>query len=462
MAAKTANNNAITEGVIWKQLLIFFFPLLLGAFFQQMYNTADTIIVGRYLGKEALSAVGGSSGRLIDMLIYVMISLSSGASVVISQLYGAKNYTQTHRAVHTATAFAIILGLTASIIGFIVTPNVLAAIATPVDILPLSIVYMRIYFIGLVPNMLYNMGASILRAVGDSKRPFIFLVITCFVNIFLDLLFIVVLKMGVAGAAIATITSQLISAILVTTTLILSRSSYRLYITNIKIHKNLLLRMMKISIPASIQTLMYNLPNIPLQYYINLLGTDTVAAWSIYSKLEAVFWMIMDSLRNSITTFSGQNYGAGKKARITESAKQCLVISITLTIIISAVFYTFSRPLLELFITSGDVLDIGVKIMHFIPLAYILYSGIDIFSGTIRGMGDSFRPMCIVVCGICIPRVFWLLFVIPSHLNLTALMGIFPFSWGITEVLFIIYFTYFARKHGLIKSKKSETPSQTM
>lgn len=453
MAAKTAAKNAITEGVIWKQLLIFFFPLLLGAFFQQMYNTADTIIVGRSLGKEALSAVGGSSGRLIDMLIYVMISLSSGASVVIAQLYGAKNYTQTHRAVHTAMAFALIIGLTASIIGFIVTPNVLKAIATPPNVLPLSIVYMRIYFIGLVPNMFYNMGASILRAVGDSKRPFIFLIITCFVNIALDLLFIVVFKMGVAGAAFATIASQLISAILITSTLMLSHSSYKLYITHLKIHKNLLLRMLKISVPASIQTLMYNLPNIPLQYYINLLGTDTVAAWSIYSKLEAVFWMVMDSLRNSVTTFAGQNYGAGKNHRIIESTKQCLILSVFLTVLISSSFYVFSRPLLELFITSNDVLDIGVKIMHFTPLAYILYSGIDIFSGTIRGMGDSFRPMCIVLCGICIPRIFWLLVIIPLHFNLTVLMGIYPFSWGITEVLFIIYFLLFAKKYGLIKSK---------
>ncbi len=453
MAAKTAAKNAITEGVIWKQLLIFFFPLLLGAFFQQMYNTADTIIVGRFLGKEALSAVGGSSGRLIDMLIYVMISLSSGASVIIAQLYGAKNYTQTHRAVHTAMAFALIIGLTASIIGFIVTPNVLKAIATPPDVLPLSIVYMRIYFIGLVPNMFYNMGASILRAVGDSKRPFIFLIITCFVNIALDLLFIVVFKMGVAGAAFATIVSQLISAILITSTLMLSHSSYKLYITHLKIHKNLLLRMLKIGVPAAIQTLMYNLPNIPLQYYVNLLGTDTVAAWSIYSKLEAVFWMVMDSLRNSVTTFAGQNYGAGKNHRIIESTKQCLILSVFLTVLISSSFYAFSRPLLELFITSNAVLDIGVKIMHFIPLAYILYSGIDIFSGTIRGMGDSFRPMCIVLCGICIPRIFWLLVIIPLHFNLTVLMGIYPFSWGITEVLFIIYFLLFAQKYGLIKSK---------
>ena len=453
MAAKTAAKNAITEGVIWKQLLIFFFPLLLGAFFQQMYNTADTIIVGRFLGKEALSAVGGSSGRLIDMLIYVMINLSSGASIIIAQLYGAKNYTQTHRAVHTAMAFALIIGLTASIIGFIVTPNVLKAIATPPDVLPLSIVYMRIYFIGLVPNMFYNMGASILRAVGDSKRPFIFLIITCFVNIALDLLFIVVFKMGVAGAAFATIASQLISAILITSTLMLSHSSYKLYITHLKIHKNLLLRMLKIGVPATIQTLMYNLPNIPLQYYINLLGTDTVAAWSIYSKLEAVFWMVMDSLRNSVTTFAGQNYGAGKNHRIIESAKQCLILSVFLTVLISSSFYVFSRPLLELFITSNDVLDIGVKIMHFTPLAYILYSGIEIFSGTIRGMGDSFRPMCIVLCGICIPRIFWLLVIIPLHFNLTVLMGIYPFSWGITEVLFIIYFFIFAKKYGLIKSK---------
>ena len=236
-STKEKNVNAITEGIIWQQLLIYFFPLMLGSFFQLMYNTADTIIVGRFLGKEALSAVGGSSGRIIDVLVYFIVGICAGASAIISQLYGAKNYTQTHRAVHTAICFAIIFGIFASALGIVLTPSALRAIATPADVFDESVTYLRIYFMGVIPSLLYNMGASVLRAVGDSKRPFIFLILTCFLNVILDVVFIVYFNMGVAGAAFATVLAQTVSAVLILITLLRAEGCYRLYISNIKIHK---------------------------------------------------------------------------------------------------------------------------------------------------------------------------------------------------------------------------------
>ena len=261
--SKLVKNNAITEGVIWKQLLIFFFPLLFGAFFQQMYNMADTVIVGRYLGKEALSAVGGSTGKIIDVIVYFSIGITSGASVIIAQFYGAKNYIHTQRSVHTAITFSALFGLVVCILGFLLTPTILRAIATPDDIIDLSITYLRIYFLGMVPNMLYNMGASVLRAVGDSKRPLIFLIITCFINIGLDLFFVVVCNMGVAGAALATILSQLISAIMAIGTLAISKDCYRIYPAHLGIRLNLLIRMLRVGLPAGIQSLMFNVTNTP-------------------------------------------------------------------------------------------------------------------------------------------------------------------------------------------------------
>ena len=440
--------NAITEGVIWKQLLIFFFPLLFGSFFQQMYNMADTIIVGRYLGKEALSAVGGSTGKIIDMIVYFAIAISTGASVVIAQFYGAKNYTQTQRAVHTAITFSFLFGLVVCIIGFILTPNILVAIATPEDTLSQSIAYLRIYFIGMCANMIYNMGAAILRAVGDSKRPLIFLMITCCTNIVLDLLFVVKFNMGVGGSATATIISQFISALLVMGTLLTTKDCYRFYFNHIGIRLNLLKKMLRIGIPAGVQSLMFSLPNMLLQFNINLLGTNTVAAWSTYSKIETVFWMTLQSFGQAMTTFSGQNYGAGKKTRVMKSVQECLVMSFVSTILISIALVSFSRPIFSLFLTDPTVLDIGDQIMHFLPPTFFTYVCIEILSGALRGTGNSFKPMIIAVSGICVPRILWLLIVVSHKNTLNMILFTFPLSWVITSVMFIVYFIYYTKKRG--------------
>ncbi|MCJ7856046.1 MATE family efflux transporter [Lachnospiraceae bacterium NSJ-143] len=459
------NKNAITEGVIWKQLLIFFFPLLFGAFFQQMYNMADTIIVGRYLGKTALSAVGGSTGKIIDVIVYFSIGITSGASVIIAQYYGAKNYIHTQRSVHTAITFSALFGLTVSVVGFILTPTILKAIATPDDILAQSITYLRIYFIGMIPNLLYNMGAAVMRAVGDSKRPLIFLIITCFINIALDLLFVVGLNMGVAGAALATILSQLISATMVITALATSKDCYRFYINHLGIRPNLLLRMLRIGLPAGIQSLMFNVPNILLQFYVNLLGTDTVAAWSTYSKIETVFWMTIASFGTSMTTFAGQNYGAGRKDRVMKSVKECLAMAFAATVVISALLYTFSPQLFSLFITDPDVISIGITIMHFLPPMFVFYVCIEVLSGTLRGTGNSFKPMLLAISGVCLPRILWLAIVVPKKQTLITILVTFPLSWVITTVLFIAYFLHYTKKRGWWKndlSKASQASTESV
>ena len=325
MSKQAAQNttNQITEGVIWKQLLIFFFPILFGTFFQQLYNTADAIIVGNFVGKEALASVGGSASTIINLLVGFFVGLSSGATVIISQYYGADNRRRVSDSVHTAIALAIAGGVVIMLIGLVSARFALTAMGTPDDILSLSLTYMKIYYLGTIPSMIYNMGSGILRAVGDSKRPLYFLIASCLVNIVLDLLFVAVLDMGVAGAAIATIASQFFSAILTLIALLRTQDSYRLIVSKIRFHRDLLFDIIKIGLPAGLQSAMYSISNLLIQSSINSFGTDTIAAWTAYGKVDSIFWMIMGAYGVSITTFAGQNFGAGKYDRIKKSVRIC-------------------------------------------------------------------------------------------------------------------------------------------
>ena len=276
----TESANKITEGVIWKQLLLFFFPILFGTFFQQLYNAADAMIVGRFVGKEALSAVGGSTATIINLLVGFFIGLASGATVIISQYYGAKRREMVEYAVHTAIAFCILGGVVLMIGGIVTAPSILRKMDTPADVLDHAVLYIRIYFAGVIPNLIYNMGAGILRAVGDSKRPLYFLIASCLTNIVLDVLFVVGFQMGVSGAALATILSQALSAGLVIWVLVRTEDMHHLEIRKVRIDGRLLHRIVQIGFPAGLQSVMYSSSNLIIQTGVNSLGTDTVAAWT--------------------------------------------------------------------------------------------------------------------------------------------------------------------------------------
>ena len=319
--------NQITEGVIWKQLLLFFFPIVFGTFFQQIYNTADTIVVGRFVGKQALAAVGGSASQIANLIVGFFVGLSSGASVVISQFYGAKDKKNLSKALHTAFAFSIAAGIVLTVVGIFLTRSALLLMKTPADVVEDSAVYLHIYFGGMVFNLVYNMGAAILRAVGDSKRPLYVLIITCVLNIILDLLFVVAFGMGVIGVAVATVTSQVISALIVTVMLLKTREIYVLKINQIRFDRRMLFSVLRIGIPAGLESVMYNISNIVIQVFVNNLGTDTVAAWGTLGKIDAIFWMVINAFAISITTFVGQNFGAGKYHRMRKSVSVCMIMS---------------------------------------------------------------------------------------------------------------------------------------
>ena len=349
MEGKVVKGNRITEGSIFGQLLLFFFPILFGTFFQQLYNTADAMVVGRFVGKQALAAVGGSTSTLINLLVGFFVGLSSGATVVISQFYGARKADKVHWAVHTSIAFSVIGGIIFMIVGLVGSPWALEAMKTPEDVMGHAVVYIRIYFLGIIVNLVYNMGAGILRAVGDSRRPLYFLIASCFTNIILDVLLVAVLGMGVAGAALATITSQLLSAVLVVLALMKTDDMYKLEWKKVRIDQRMLQRIVRIGIPAGMQSVMYNISNVIIQAGVNTLGTDNVTAWATYGKVDGLYWMMINALGISATTFVGQNFGAGRLDRVRKGAGACMVIGVVLTASVGVVLYNGGHLLVELF-----------------------------------------------------------------------------------------------------------------
>lgn len=433
-------SRQITEGVIWKQLLFFFFPILFGTFFQQLYNTTDAIIVGKFVGKDALAAVGGSTGTLINLLIGFFTGLSSGATVIVSQYYGAEKEDGVEKTVHTAIALSIAGGIVIMAIGLLFSEAALKAMHTPDDILPLSAAYMRIYFLGVIPSLIYNMGSGILRAVGDSRRPLYFLMLSCCVNIVLDILFVRILGMGVAGVAVATALSQVVSAGMVMAALTRTEDSYRLYPKKIRFSPALLRNIIRIGLPAGLQSTMYSISNLIIQSSINSFGTDTMAAWTAYGKVDGIFWMIMGAYGVSITTFAGQNFGAGKYDRIRKSVRICLGMAALTSLLLSGIVLTCGRVFLWMFTDDLTVVSIGLGMMRVISPSYVTYICIEILGGTTRGCGDSIPPMLMTCVGICVLRVAWILTAVPHRPQVSTVAFSYPLTWAVTSVFFIIYY----------------------
>ena len=436
--------NGITEGSIFGQLLLFFFPILFGTFFQQLYNTADAVVVGRFVGKQALAAVGGTTSTLINLMVGFFVGLSSGATVVISQYYGAKKADKVHWAVHISVAFSVIGGVLFMAVGLVGARWALTAMHTPEDVMDHAVTYIRIYFLGMVPNLLYNMGAGILRAVGDSRRPLYFLIGSCFVNIILDVVLVAVLRMGVAGAALATISSQLFSAILVILCLTRTQDMYKVEWRKIRIDSRMLQRIIRIGIPAGMQSVMYNISNIIIQAGVNNLGTDNVTAWATYGKVDGLYWMMINALGISVTTFVGQNYGARRMDRVRKGAGACMVIGVVLTAIVSTALYFWGYLFIELFTSDPQVQLISQSLIRFMVPTFITYITIEILSGTLRGVGDAWMPLIITGVGVCLVRVIWIIFALPHFNTILAAAFCYPMTWALTSVAFAVYYYFFS------------------
>ena len=446
--------NQITEGVIWKQLLLFFFPIVFGTFFQQIYNTADTIVVGRFVGKQALAAVGGSASQIANLIVGFFVGLSSGAAVVISQFYGAKDKKNLSKALHTAFAFSIAAGIVLTVVGIFLTRPALLLMKTPADVVEDSAVYLHIYFGGMVFNLVYNMGAAILRAVGDSKRPLYVLIITCVLNIILDLLFVVAFGMGVTGVAVATVTSQVISALIVTVMLLKTREIYVLKINQIRFDRRMLFSVLRIGIPAGLESVMYNISNIVIQVFVNNLGTDTVAAWGTLGKIDAIFWMVINAFAISITTFVGQNLGAKQYDRAKKGAKFGILCSISIAELIGITIYTAAPVLIAAFNRDPDVIQYGVMQARTIALFYCLLAFTHCIAAVLRGSGNAAVPMIVLLCVWCLFRVSYITLAVRLIPDIRVIFWAYPLTWSISSVIFLFLFLRGNWVHGFEKRPK--------
>ena len=432
--------NGITEGVIWKQLLLFFFPIVLGTFFQQLYNTADAIIVGKAVGKEALAAVGGSTGTLINLLVGFFVGLASGASVIIAQLFGARRAQDVSRAVHTTIALALSSGALLTAVGLLCAGGILELMGTPQEVMAYALPYLNIYFLGMILQLVYNIGSGVLRAVGDSRRPMLFLICAALTNIVLDILLVLGLNLGVRGAAIATVLSQVVSAVLILVSLCHAQPVYRLHFRRIRFHGDMLARIVRIGLPAGLQSVMYSLSNMIIQASVNGFGTDVMAAWTAYGKIDGLYWMMISAFGVSITTFAGQNFGARRYDRMRRSVRVCLGMAAGVTVFMTALILAVGRPMLGMFTDDAHVVEMGMSIIRLIVPTWITYLCIEILSGAMRGAGDSLMPTLMTLTGVCLMRVFWVTVVVPRMHQLPVLMLSYPITWVITSCMFIVYY----------------------
>ena len=439
---KTHQAVDTTQGVIWKQLLAFFFPLLLGTFFQQLYNTVDTLVVGRFVGTTALAAVGSTS-VIANLTVGIFTGLSSGAVVAIAQRYGARMDMEVYRSVHTAMLLSVVVGAFFTVVGYLLTPWALRAMDTTEEALPGAILYLRIYFLGMIPNVIYNMGTGVLRAVGDSKRPLFFLIAASLCNIVLDLVLVLVFHMGVLGVAIATVFSQVLSAVLVVLSLTAAAGeTYHLSLRQLAFHAQPLKSIMVIGVPTALQSVMYSFSNIVIQASINSFGTDAVAAWTAYGKMDVLFWMTLTAMSQALTTFTGQNYGAGKYDRLRQGVRVSTAMTAGFTLVISIAMVLLARPILLIFTSDPDVLEIGVTMVQFLAPCYITYILVELLPGAIRGAGKSMVPMLISVFGVCALRLLWLFTAVPAHHTIETVEMSYPITWVITSLSLLIYYRF--------------------
>ncbi len=429
----------LTRGPILKGIMRFFIPFVLGTFFQQLYNTVDAVVVGNYLGKEALAAVGGGTAVYVNLLVGFFTGLSSGSSIIISHFYGAGRAKDLENAVHTAIWISLFMGAIMTVVGILSAPLALRIIGTPDSIFEASADYLRIYFSGIIPMFIYNMGSGVLRAAGDSKSPFIILVIGAAVNVVLDLLFVSAFRWGVSGAAAATAVCQVVCALMIFIRMRMERT-FTFRIRSIRPSPHILHRMIKLGLPSGIQSSLYTLSNLLIQSNINAFGTDVIAAWAAYGRIDGFFWMTSSSFGQALTTFSGQNFGAGTVKRIKQGNREGFILMECTAVVFAVLFNLTGRQLYALFTQDAAVIREGMAILRYMSLFFVLYVPIEVFSGSIHGAGDAFRPMIITMLGVCLLRILWLFFAVPLNRTVIMVISCYPVTWGVTSIAFLFYY----------------------
>lgn len=428
----------MTEGTIWKKILVFAVPLIIGNLLQQMYSTIDSIIVGHYVGKSALAAVG-SSTSIINLLIAFSQGASVGAGVVISQYMGARDKKSVHSAVHTAAAVAVLLGLFLTLAGVLMSGQLLVRMQTPDDVINDSTLYLRVYSAGLVFNVVYNMATGIMNAAGNSKRPLIYLGAASVTNIVLDMLFIAVSGMGVEGAAIATDVSQAVSCVLAMIYLFRVDADYRISPKDMHINGHMLSKIIKIGLPTGIQSMVISLSNVIIQSSVNSFGSTQMAGFGAYMKVDGFNILPVLSISMAVTTFVGQNYGAGRIDRVKKGAAVTVVMGLIYTALTGILLLTFSEPIMRLFTDDADIIAAGELAMKYFCPYYMLLSILNVLAGTVRGAGKSVPPMVILLFAMCVFRVLWIKLVLPHYNTIDVVYMVYPVSWVIGAALMALY-----------------------
>ena len=432
----------MTQGSEFRHILNFALPMLLGSIFQQLYNTVDTWVVGNYASTEAFSAVG-TVAPIINMLIGLFMGLASGAGVVISQYYGAKNDKGVHDAVHTSIALTAVLTVLLTAVGILMTPAMLRFMKTPENVMPESSTYLTIYFSGMVGLLFYNMGSGILRAVGDSQRPFYFLVVSALLNTVLDLLFVIHFRLGVAGVAWATVIAQCVSAVLTIATLMRTESSVRLHPRHIRFEGAMLAKIVRVGIPAALQMAITSFSNVFVQSYINQFGKECMGGWTAYTKVDALIFLPMQSLAMAATTFVGQNLGIGQVERAKKGTRTALFMALGSTVIVSAVMIPAASILVRFFSQDPQVIEYGTHFLQYLTPFYVLCCVNQVYSAALRGAGDTRAPMIIMLLSFVVFRQIYLFVVSTFIANeiIPLAMG-YPAGWLVCSILTLAYYRH--------------------
>ena len=440
----------MTNGPLVGKIIRFAIPLALSGILQLLFNAADIIVAGRFAGSQALAAVGSTSA-LINLIVNLFIGLSIGVNVLVARYYGAGNRKDLHETVHTAVLISIISGVVLVFIGILLARPLLEMMATPEDVIDQSVLYMCIYFVGMPVMMLYNFGAAILRAVGDTQRPLYFLLIAGVVNVILNLFFVIVLHMGVAGVAIATVISQCISAGLVLFCLVKSNTVYRVNLKELKVYKDKLLQMVKIGVPAGIQGATFSISNVLIQSSINSFGSIAMAGSTAASNIEGFVWTAMDAFTQSTLSFTGQNFGAKKFHRITKVVWYNLALVTLVGLVLGIGAYLTGPWLLQIYSTDPEVISYGLERMLLVCAPYAICGIMNVMVGAMRGLGSSLTPMMASIFGVCVLRVVWIYTVFPLDRTFFMLFLSYPVTWLVTGLIEVVCF-YFIRKRAIARA----------
>lgn len=441
------------EGPLAGKILRYTLPLALSGILQLCFNAADMIVVGRYASGEALAAVG-STGALINLIINVFMGLAVGVSVCVAHAWGAKNKESVRQIVHTAMLTSVIAGMIVLLIGFFGCRTFLSWMGTPDNVIALSTTYMKIYFLGMPACMVYNFGASVLRSIGDTKRPLIFLVIAGIVNVLLNLLTVIGLRLGVAGVAIATAASQVVSAALVVRSLMKRQDACRLVLRDLRIYPDKLMTIVRVGLPAGLQGAVFSISNVLIQSSINSFGSVAMEGNTAAGNLEGFIYNVMNAFYHTSLTFTGQNVGARKPERIPRIALTCIALSMAISLTLSGLMYLFREPLLAIYRPDApEAVAYGSLRMSIIVLTYFLCGIMEVFTGSLRGMGASLTPMLISLVGACVTRVIWIYTVFAAVPTLQVLYSCYPVSWLFTILMQIVAF--FVMRHNLQKRLSS-------